>query len=94
MDKYYIPRYLDEPTKIILWTIDEFLCFIIPFATLFLCFNAPVSAMVIGFAMVFLLRRIKGEQGNCYLYHLMYWHLPNIVKLKTTPPSFIRQFIG
>lgn len=92
--KYYIPRYIDEPTKIILWTVDEFIAFIVPFLILFLCFNAPITAVAVGAVLVFALKKVKGEQGHCFVWHIVYWYLPDVVKFKQTPPSFMRDFIG
>jgi conjugal transfer pilus assembly protein TraL len=92
-DKYYIPRYIDEPTKIILWTVDEFIAFMVPFLILFLCFNAPITAVAIGMALVLALKKIKGEHGHYFLLNVMYWYLPEMVKFKQTPPSYMRNFI-
>jgi type IV conjugative transfer system protein TraL len=94
MDKYHIPRHLDEPVKIILWTMDEFFIFIIPFITLLLWFNQPIIAIVLGVMFVAFLKRLKGEQGHYFIYNLMYWYLPDMIKFKKTPPSYIRQLIG
>jgi len=92
--KYYIPRYIDEPAKVILWTIDEFVVFVIPFFTLFFYFDAPITAVMIGVSLVFLLKKIKGEQGHHFLLHVAYWYLPEIIKLKQTPPSHLRSLVG
>ena len=72
-DKYQIPRFLDDPFKIILWTVDVFLALLMP---------------------LFLLKKLKGEQGHYFLHALVYWHLPQIVVFKSTPPSYIRDFLG
>jgi conjugal transfer pilus assembly protein TraL len=92
--KYQIPRYIDEPTKIILWTIDEFLALTIPFAIVMFCLNSPITGVVIGALAVFLLKKLKGEQGHYFIYNLMYWYLPEMVRFKSTPPSYIRDFLG
>ena len=94
MDKNHIPQYLDEPTRIILWTIDELLFFLVPFIILFFGFNQVILGAITGALLVFCLRKLKGEQGHYFLYSLMYWHLPSMVQFKSTPPSHYREFLG
>ena len=94
MDKSHVPQYLDEPTRIILWTIDELILFLVPLFVLFFGFDQLVLGIVIGIALIFGLRKLKGEQGHYFLHSLMYWHLPAIVRFKSTPPSYYREFLG
>lgn len=94
MDKTHIPQYLDEPTRIILWTIDELLFFLVPFLILFWGFDQTVMGIITGAVLVLGLRKLKGEQGHYFLYSIMYWHLPAMVHFKSTPPSYYREFLG
>lgn len=94
MDKNHIPQYLDEPTRIILWTIDELILFLVPLLILFFGFDQLILGIGVGVALVFGLRKLKGEQGHYFLHSLMYWYLPAIVRFKSTPPSYYREFLG
>lgn len=94
MDKYYFPQNLDVPVKIILWTLDEILVFLVPFMMGFLMFGSPMAGMFSGTILVVLLKKIKGEEGCYFLAHLTYWHLPPIVRYRATPPSHTRQYLG
>jgi len=94
MDKYSIPQHLDTPFKIILWTWDEVIAFSIPFFSLFLFLNAPLTAVGVGGFLVMLLKKMKGEEGHYFLAHMAYWHLPPFVMYKATPPSYIREILG
>lgn len=94
MDKYSIPQHLDTPFKIILWTWDEVIAFSIPFFSLFLFLNAPLTAVGVGGSLVMLLKKMKGEEGHYFLAHMAYWHLPPFVMYKATPPSYIREILG
>ena len=94
MDKYHVPQYLDEPFKIMLWTIDEFLLFLIPFIILMLVFNSPIFGIVVGLLLMVGIRKIKGEQGHYFIYNLMYWYLPAIFRFKATPASYLRHLLG
>ena len=94
MDKNHVPQYLDEPTRVILWTVDELVFFLVPFLILFLGFDQTILGAITGAILVLGLRKLKGEQGHYFLYSVMYWHLPAMVQFKSTPPSFYREFLG
>lgn len=94
MDKYHIPQNLDVPFKLIIWTLDEFLVFIVPFVMLLWMFNSPISGLAIGTGLILGLKKIKGEEGQYFLLHLAYWHLPQVIRYKSTPPSYIREILG
>lgn len=93
-DKYYIPQLLDEPFRIFLLTIDEFLIMIIPIISLGFILNQMILGFFIGMSAAFAVKKLKGEQGNAYVINLVYWYLPPIIKLRATPPSYMREFIG
>lgn len=94
MDKYRIPQYLDEPLRIMLLTIDELVVFVLPFLLALLLFGQPILGGVIGGVLVFILKKIKGEQGHYFVYNLIYWYLPQMVRFKVTPPSYLRMILG
>jgi len=94
MDKSHVPRYLDEPTRIILWSVDEVIIFVVPFFILLWGFDQTILGVVTGVVLVLGLRKLKGEQGHYFLYSIMYWHLPAMVRFKSTPPSLYREFLG
>ncbi|CAN5421737.1 hypothetical protein BH10PSE19_BH10PSE19_00180 [soil metagenome] len=93
-DKYHMPQHLDEPFKLILWTMDELSVLLIPFVFLMLVFNSPIIGLIIGGAGLMGLKKLKGEQGHFFLHNLMYWYLPSLIQFKKTPPSHIREWIG
>ena len=94
MDKYTIPRLLDEPLKIALLTIDEIMSLVVPILSGLYLYNAPIFGLIIGTGMVLFLKKIKGNEGHYYIYHLAYWHLPQIVQFRSTPPSHMREILG
>jgi len=94
MEQYHIPQHLDEPFRLILWTLDEFLVFFAPFILFLLFLNSPLIGLAIGAGLLFGLKKIKGEQGHYFLYNLLYWYAPFLMPLKATPPSYQRTFLG
>ncbi len=93
-DLYHIPQHLDEPFKLILWTVDEFLLLVMPFVIGMVFLNSPLLGLCLGSGLLWGLKRIKGEQGHYFLYNLLYWYLPTLFRFKATPPSYQRELLG
>lgn len=93
-EKHRIPQHLDEPFKLILWTMDELIVLFVPFLLLMMLFDSPISGLIMGIVALFGMKKIKGEQGHYFLYNLMYWYLPSVIHFKKTPPSHLREWIG
>ena len=93
-DRYIIPKRLDDPELIGLWTIDEFAGIIIPFAWGILTQHI-FAGIALSFACWFALRKAKSGGKAARLIHAAYWYLPaGFLGLKATPPSCIRLMAG
>lgn len=92
-DRYLLPRRLDDPELIGLWTIDEFLGLIIPFAWGILAQHILVG-IFLAFIVWFALRKAKSGRAATHLLHAAYWYLPGSFLLKATPPSHCRLLAG
>ena len=94
IDKYQIPRRLDDPELIGLWTIDEFLALVVPFAWGILARHIFIG-IVLAFGLWFGLRKAKAGRATSWLLHAAYWYLPSgFVGMKLTPPSHCRVLAG
>lgn len=94
MDKYYLPKTLDEPFRVYVLTVDELLVLSLPIVLIGFFFTQMLLGFILGLGGLTILKRFKGEQGHCYLIHLAYWYLPDVIKFKYTPPSYIRSYLG
>jgi conjugal transfer pilus assembly protein TraL len=94
MDKYHVPQHLDMPFKIVIWTADEFVVFVVPFFFILSIFNAPLTGVAVGGGLMVLLKKLKGEEGHHFILHLIYWYLPPMVRYKVIPPSYCQEIIG
>lgn len=94
MDKYSIPRYLDDPFKIAFLTIDEIMALVIPLLLGLFMFNAPLFGIIVGCCFMLGVKAIKGDEGHYFMYHVAYWYLPQFIKYHSTPPSHIREILG
>lgn len=94
MDKYYLPRHLDVPFKVAVWTLDEVFVFAVPFFMAFLLLDSPLAGILTGVLGVVMLKKMKGEEGHYFVLHLAWWYLPPFINWRATPPSHVRQLSG
>jgi len=92
--QYKIPRYLNEPKRFVIFTIDELIGFMAALILFGWVLNALVVGLVIGSAIVAGLKKLKGEQGLTRLYALIYWYLPPIFPYRCLPASHQRHWVG
>jgi conjugal transfer pilus assembly protein TraL len=89
-----IPRHLDDPELIGLWTIDEMVAMIIPFVWGILSQHIIIG-LILAVAAWWALRKAKGNRSSRWLYQAGYWYLPGrLLGLKATPPSYCRRLAG
>ena len=93
-DRYIVPQRLDDPELIGLWTIDEFLGMLVPFA-----WGILAQHIFIGLALAtgawFSLRKAKAGRAGSWVRHAAYWYLPgSLFGPKATPPSHCRLLAG
>ena len=93
-DQHLILHHLDDPLRILYWTLDEASVMILPvFGGLAL--EKPLLGIIFAGLCFWGLRHIKKRFGLSTLKHALYWYLPhNKRKLPHTPPSCIREYIG
>jgi conjugal transfer pilus assembly protein TraL len=93
MDKYYMPRFLDQPYKMVFFTIDE--AIILLFSVIGgLYIGKLIAGILLASGLIFIIKKLKGKEGHYFIYHLAYWYLPEIIKLRSTPPSYLREILG
>jgi type IV conjugative transfer system protein TraL len=94
MDQYYIPKYLDAPRRILIFTVDEAITIGLLFVIFVFFLKQQILAIIVCGLAYFGLKRLKGDRGPTYIRRLIYWHLPPIIKFKQIPPSYKRKFVG
>ncbi|HIF0232794.1 TPA: type IV conjugative transfer system protein TraL [Legionella pneumophila] len=92
--KYKTPQFLGEPYRLIIFTIDEVILAVFTIYMLgFIC-GFVITSLILTCIFLFLMRRVKGNEGPYYYVHLFYWFFSLSPKLRATPPSWIREFLG
>ncbi len=95
VEPYYIPRHLDDPERWMFWTLDEAGALIVPFTILAVGYGYFLTGMAASLGLFWTLRKLKGsEQPNIVVYGA-YWIFPRwVMRLKGTPDSAIREYVG
>lgn len=92
LEEFYIPRTLDEPAKILLWSYDEGIMLLAPIG-FGIIFGYTLAGMIVGLSLFIFWRRLKGRNQSNYILALAYWYLPaGLIQFKKTPPSHNRIF--
>jgi len=90
----YVPQYLDEPERFLVFTADELVAVVGPLAICTVLLNFAVGLAISGCAFV-ALRKLKQGGGLHRLLWILYWHAPaDVLRLKGAPPSHLRELAG
>lgn len=94
MDRYVIPGKLDEPERIGLWTIDEFVVMAGPFLIGILSQHI-MWGICFGILGWWVLRKAKAGRAGSWLLHMAYWYFPSgVMGIQAVPPSYLRLMAG
>jgi len=86
-----LPRHVDEPPIMLLWTSDEIGTFFFLFIMGFMVEQIFI-AIICGYFAVKTMRRFKNTRPNGYMVHMMYWVGVSISEARTLPNPYERQF--
>lgn len=94
-DIHKIFHTLDNPKRILFWTLNEVLLVFL-FFLLGIVFNMLIFLLVFPINAVY--RRLKRKFPKSSFRHKLYWHVPHVIfiksgRLKNLPPSYIRDLI-
>lgn len=90
-DALKMPRSVDDPPILLLWSADElgafFACFLVGF------FIQQVLVMlVIGYFLIRMMRRFQNTKPRAHMIHLMYWWGVPFAETRTLPNPYDRSF--
>lgn len=86
-----LPRHVDEPPVMLMWTSDEIGAFFLLFITGFMLEQVIIS-LILGYFAVKLMRRFKNTKPNGYLIHILYWVGVSVSESRTLPNPYDRNF--
>ncbi len=91
MTPIYVPKYLDEPPKFLVWTYPQLMMVGGPFV-MGLIFKHILLGLIGCVVMGYGLRKLQQTFKGTHFMSVLYWHLPHTTRF--LPPSHIREFLG
>lgn len=93
-DQHRILHHLDDPMRLLKWTLDEAAVILIP-PFFGLAVGHLIPGMVFSAIGFWGITGVKKRVGFVSLKHALYWYFPhNNRALPNTPPSHIREYFG
>lgn len=93
MKKVIIPRRIDDPPHLLLWSADEFAPMLIGLVIGVVIAKA-LPCFLLGLAVTNLYRRFKDHHPDGYILHLAYWAgLVPTGKTRSMPNPYIRRML-
>lgn len=92
MDKYYIPKHIDDPARIVFFTIDE--AALIAFVMIVsLALGYELIGLLLAIAAYYFYKTLKGKEGPAFIKKYMYWNF-NLGSRHLIPSASIRKYKG
>jgi len=93
-EKYFIPKYSDQPGMLFIFTPDEWVVFL-TFVFGGFMIERPLAGLICAVTLSALIKSIKKSAFWKDLPGLAYWNLPRLsTKHKPLPDSAVREYIG
>lgn len=92
MDKYYIPKFINEPKRIIFFTVDELIVIgliMLPALT----FNQEIVGCIVSAVVCYIYRAYKGKESSSFLQRIAYWKF-NIGSRHYIPAATSKKYKG
>lgn len=86
-----LPKYIDEPPTILLWSIDEMAPFIIGLV-LGMFLGQALVFTIFGFLITKIYRKYLAENPDGFVNHWLYWHGFTFFNSTTIVNPFEREF--
>ena len=87
-----MPKSLNDPTQVLLWSLDEFIVVAILFGV-GLIFRQLLLAIACIFIFLKVYRRFRDGRPNGFFQHLMYWYGFSGSETSSVRNPFIRRFL-
>ncbi len=91
MSQIEIPRYVDDPPHILLWSADEVAPILL--ALVFgIIFSHTFIFLLAGVALTKVYSRFRDGRPDGYIMHLIYWYGFLPIRARSIPNPFARRF--
>ncbi len=94
LEKFYIPRHLDDAPKFLFWSVDEAMIILIPIF-FGIMINMTILAILLSTVLFKSWKKVKGFGGRGIIQMILYWYYPkSLLDLKYTPDASIKHYIS
>lgn len=91
--RYYIPKYLDEPFRIVIFTLDEFIITMVPLALVWGLCN-ELLAIATGICIYWFYIKFKRRESSAYFKRKLYWAYGMTRHIRVLPNRNIKHLKG
>jgi conjugal transfer pilus assembly protein TraL len=91
MERIELPKFIDEPPTILLWSVDELAPFIVGLV-IGMQLNQALIFTIFGLLLTKVYRRYLDQNADGFVNHWLYWHGLTFSNAKTQPNPFEREF--
>jgi len=92
MEPVRIPRRVDEPPHILMWSADELSPLLLGIV-IGVVMHKIVICTLVGYIVTNLYRKFRDNHPDGYLLHLLYWTGMPITKSKAFRNPFVRRYL-
>ncbi len=91
MIKIELPKYIDEPPTILLWSIDELVPFILGLV-IGMQIGQALICTLLGLIVTRVYQRYLHQNPDGFVNHWLYWHGLTFSESRSVPNPFERDF--
>lgn len=91
-NKYYIPKYIDEPSRIVFFTIDEIIVIMSVFIVSYIL-GHELLGLVLAAVAYLIYTKFKKQESSAFLQRRLYWFL-SAGSMCKIPKSFNKKYKG
>lgn len=92
MEAVKIPKRIDEPPTLLLWTIDELIPVVIGLLVGIMA-NQALIFTCIGLLLTRLYKKYRDNHPDGYFLHILYWYGFGFIKARSFPNPFVRELL-
>tara|TARA_R110000868_G_scaffold189380_2_gene432300 strand:+ start:5137 stop:5424 length:288 start_codon:yes stop_codon:yes gene_type:complete len=91
-NKYYIPKYIDEPARIVVFTVDEVLVMAFVMVIAFVL-GHELMGLIFAAITYGIYTKFKKQESSAFLQRRLYWFL-SVGSMRAIPRAFIKKYKG
>ena len=92
MEPIQLPRHIDDPVTLLIWSADEFVPFML-ILLLGVLMGQLLIALVVAIPSLKAYRKLRDNRPDGFALHALYWFGLLPTRARTLPNPYIRRFL-